>query len=120
MTWPVPPGEAGLLVKALSKLNRPKALSPGGLAVSLMSRRRMSVPNFKLWTPRCHVTFAMYSAIFSCRISGLERELPRPAYPAGLMMGAEGWYGSLVSRPGMSFQTGFVRFVGVSTLAKRV
>ncbi len=78
MVCPVPAREAGLTVKPLLKLNRPKALCPGGLAVSLVSRRRKSIPNFKLCELLIQVKFAMYSVMFWKRIKGLERALPKP------------------------------------------
>src|SRR5579864_3809675 len=109
---PVPPGDAGLFVNDESKLNRPNALCPGGLAVSLISRWRKSTPNFKLCDPFCQDTPPMFSMVCSRRISGSERAFPKPAYPDGLMIGAEGWNGSEFSRPGIVFQTGSVNVVG--------
>ena len=59
---------------------------------------------------------ATTSCIFSLRISGVERALPRPAYPVVPTIGAEGWYGSTVCRPGIVCHRGFVRVVGSSDM----
>src|SRR5436190_21929145 len=113
---PVPPGDAGLVGYVPSNTQRPKALSPGGLAVSPLVRIRRSAPNFRLWLLFRDVTLATISCIFSSRISGVERALPRPAYPVVPTIGAEGWNGSSVCRPGIVCHSGLVSVVGNSDI----
>src|SRR6266851_2516609 len=116
MVSPVPPGDAGLVVYVPSNTQRPNALSPGGLAVSPLVRKRRSTPYFRLWLLFSDEMLATISCIFSSRISGVERALPRPAYPVVPTIGADGWNGSSVCRPGMVFHSGLVSVVGSNVM----
>src|SRR3984957_13982166 len=128
MAFPVPVGEAGLLVKLPSKLNRPNALCEGGESVSLIMCRITSTPNLKLCVPRCQVTLPTFSIPCSRRICGSPRELPNPPNPDGLMMGAEfpkpppgtGCSPGLGTRPGISAQIGEVNTGGIRKLVYRL
>src|ERR1700721_526986 len=78
------------------------------------------MPNLKLCVPFCHDTFPMFSHRCSRRISGSDRELPKPPKPDGLMIGATGpsrgapggWYPGICVLPGISAKIGEVNGEG--------
>jgi len=101
-----------------SKTQRPKALSggPEGLAVFACCAHRRSAPNLRLWVILSSTRCRRWPSAYADRVSaGVDLHCPGPHSP-WCRQSAPKLVGSVVSRPGIRDQIGFVNVVGSSAM----